>query len=90
MVNELAQVFETEYDKTTFTLAIPKCFNDLHSKDAHFELSVSSTIQPLYLEYKHNVVTRSIAAIFVNPPKTRMDYTEEATRKFIAKGKNTR
>ena len=67
MVIEVAKIYDTYYNKESFTLAIPDCFNDMQSKDANFEMSVSNTTQPLYLEYEYDVVTNTLALIFVNP-----------------------
>ena len=45
MVNEIAHIFCTRYDKTTLILVIPDVFDDLQSKDANFEMVVSNTLQ---------------------------------------------
>ena len=44
MVTEIARIFFTRYDKSKFILSIPDCFEDLQSKDANFEMSVSNTL----------------------------------------------
>ena len=44
MVTEIAHIFFTRYDKAKFVLVIPVCFEDLQSKDANFEMSISNTL----------------------------------------------
>ena len=44
MVNEIADIMTTRYDKKFFVLEIPHNFNHLFSGDAVFETAVSSTI----------------------------------------------
>jgi len=44
----------------------PQCFTYLESDDAKFEISRHIQLQSLRLIYSHNVVTKSIAVIFVN------------------------
>ena len=44
MVNEIAHRFNNGYDKKTLILSIPGILDDLDSKDANFEMSVSNTL----------------------------------------------
>ena len=44
MVAEISDIFLNRYDRSTFELKIPDCFNDLYSVDANFELSASNTL----------------------------------------------
>ena len=67
MMNEIAEIFNTEYSRVDFVIAIPGCFDGLQSTDANFETSLSNTLQPLRLKYEHNIVTDKIGVIFVNP-----------------------
>ena len=54
------------YNKETFTVDFPSCFDGLKGDDANFEMVASNTIQPLRLPYSFNVVTKSEAVIFLN------------------------
>ena len=44
MVTEIAKIFDVKYNKKTYTLSIPICFEDIQSKDANFEMSISNTL----------------------------------------------
>ena len=67
MMNEIALIFNTQYDKVNFTLTIPVVFEGLQSTDANFETSFSNSLQPLKLKYEFNIVTNKTAVILVNP-----------------------
>ena len=54
------------YNRVTFSVQFPQCFDDLKGRDANFEMVASNTLQPLKLVYNYNVVTRKVARIFVN------------------------
>ena len=65
MIKDVATTFK-RYDRTTMSLQIPQCLEQLKGSDASFEMVVSNTLQPLRLIHTHNVVTRSIAVILVH------------------------
>ena len=54
------------FDRTTLGLHIPSAFEQLKGKDANFEMVTSNLLQPLRLFFSYNIVTNSIAHIFVN------------------------
>ena len=66
MVKEICKLLRTRYERSTLTIRIPECFDHLKGEDANFEMVTSNTIQTTYLCYVHNIVTESIAYIFVN------------------------
>ena len=66
MVNEIADAFNTRFSTEDLTLQIPSVFENLTSQDAKLEMSISNTVQPLKLFYEHQVVSDSIAYVFVN------------------------
>ena len=66
MIQDLSNVLKSQYDRTTFSIEFPDCFNDLLGNDASFEMALSNTLQPLRLIYEHNVVTDSIGVIFIH------------------------
>ena len=66
MVNEIVDAMNTRFSTETLTLEIPDVFENLSSRDAKFEMAISNSIQPLKLFYDHQVVTDSIAFVFVN------------------------
>ena len=67
MMEEVAERMENRFDKNSFTLSIPKMFDDMIGVDADFEMISSQTLQHLKLVYEHNLVTKTIAIIFVCP-----------------------
>ena len=58
------------YDKENLTLKLPEAFDHLsHVSDQEklkFEMVKSNTLQPTKLVFEHNIVTQTIAYIFVN------------------------
>ena len=65
MVKDIADAFNTRFSTEDLTLLIPDVFENLISKDAKFEMAISNTVQPLKLFYDHQVITDSVAYIFV-------------------------
>ena len=65
MMQEIKDTLIQSYDKNTFHLSIPQCFDALYGVDAKFEMSASNTLQQLKLVYNHNIITRAIAMVFV-------------------------
>ena len=61
-------------------LELPDAFEHLKGKDAKFEMSISNTLQPLNLFYGHNVVTDSIAYVFVNTESKGLPYKNAVGR----------
>ena len=66
MVQEVIEVLEHRFDPNTLLLQIPTAFDYLKGQDADFEMVTSNTIQPLRIEYRDNIVTESVAVVFVN------------------------
>ena len=60
---------------------IPSCFEHLKGEDANFEMVTSNSIQPLNLVYHHNLVTWSIAYIFVNTDCNGFNYVLADTKR---------
>ena len=56
MIKDVANILLKRYERTTFSVQIPECFEDLKGKDANFEVVTSGTLQPLRLIYSHNIV----------------------------------
>ena len=66
MVQDIVKSFETNLNRDNLSVQIPDVFERLKGKDVKFEMVSSNTCQPLNLFYNHNIVTDSIAFIFVN------------------------
>ena len=45
---------------------MPQAFDHLKGEDASFEMVTSNTIQPVRLCYRQNIITHSVAMIFVS------------------------
>ena len=65
MVDDITDTLVHRFDRSSLTLKIPGAFEHLKGKDANFEMVTSNTLQPLSINYHHNIVTNSIAYIFV-------------------------
>ena len=66
MVDELTRSFITSLNRNNFTCNFPDLLiDDLIKKDSKFEMSKSTTLQTLKLQYNHNIVSGSTAIIFV-------------------------
>ena len=66
MVYEIADAINTRYSTEDLTLEIPSVFDNLSSQDAKLEMSISNTVQPLKLFREHQLVSKSVAYVFVN------------------------
>ena len=66
MIKNVADILDSDYDRTTQAVEFPECFDNIKSDDANFEMATSNTLLPMRLIRQHNVVTHSIAAIFCN------------------------
>ena len=66
MIMDVVQVMDKDYDHRYFSIQLIDCFDDLVGRDANFEIVASQTLQPVKLHFSHNVVTESIAVIFLN------------------------
>lgn len=66
LIYELSYTFENNYDKNTLTLKIPDVLTHMSNKDAKTELLTSNTLQTLNLILSHNIITDTIAYIFIN------------------------
>ena len=74
MVSEIVDAINTRFSTEDLTLLVPDIFENLTSQDAKFEMAISNTVQPLKLFYQHQVVTDSIAYVFVNTESKGLAY----------------
>ena len=65
---------EHRYDKDKLGLQLPEAFDNLKGKKLDFEMVKSNSLQPINLIFESNIVTRSIAYIFVNSECNGLDY----------------
>ena len=63
-----------DFDKKTFSVLFPYCFDDLKGADANFEMVSSNTMQPVRLIYSYNIASTKIAHIFVHTNLKNMSY----------------
>ena len=80
MVKEIVDTLTSRFDKDTLKLEIPQAFSYIKGSDAKMEMSVSNTLQPLTLLYDHNLVTDSIAFVFVNTNCRGLPYSNAKER----------
>lgn len=66
MIKDVVEILKKRYSKTDFFVQFPDCFSDIIGQDVNFEMVASNTLQPVNFLYCHNIVTHSIAAIFVS------------------------
>ena len=66
MIHDVVQIMLARYDKETFALYFMECFDALKGSDVSFEMIASNTLQPFMMFYQHNIVTYSIAYIFLH------------------------
>ena len=66
MVADITNTLENRFDRNTLSLKIPAAFEHLKGNDANFEMVTSNTLQPLNLHFHHNIITKSLAYIFVS------------------------
>ena len=66
MVADITSTLENRFHRNTLSLKIPAAFEHLKGNDANFEMVTSNTLQPLNLHFHHNIVTKSLAYIFVS------------------------
>ena len=66
MISEICYAFENYYDKNNLTIKLPHTLSQMVNQDASIELVASNTLQPMNMILSHNIVTQSIAYIFVN------------------------
>ena len=59
MMHEINATLIRSYDKNTFQLQIPECFDALYSVDANFEMSASNTLQPLKIVYNYYIISNA-------------------------------
>ena len=74
MVSEICHTFENGYDKNNLTLKLPDIFSQMVNKDADIELVTSNTLQPMNMILSHNIMTDSVAYIFVNTECKGIEY----------------
>ena len=61
-------------------MPLPASFHFLKSEDANIEMIINSKIQPVNLHYQHNLITDSIAFIFVNTECNGLPYRNAEER----------
>ena len=44
MVRDICKILETRYERSTLTIQVPACFEQLKGEDAKFEMVTSNTI----------------------------------------------
>ena len=66
MVKDVVDILLVRYNRRTFAVQFPNCFDDLKGNDANFEMVASNTLQPILLEYSYNKTVKEIALIIVN------------------------
>ena len=66
MITNITDTLKNKFDRDTLSIQLPQAFDHLKGEDTSFEMVTSNTIQPVRLCYKHNIVTHSIAMVFVN------------------------
>ena len=72
-----------DFDRRTFSVMFPDCFDDIKGSDANFEMVASNTLQPVRLIYKNNIASAKIAVIFVNTKIKTANYREAKSRAVI-------
>ena len=66
MIDEVASILHSRYEKENLSIDIPAAFEQLLGEDAEFEMVLSNEIKHLRLFYHDNFVTHAKAVIFVN------------------------
>ena len=66
MIKDLADILSLFYDRGTFTVVFPACFEDLMGTDANFEMVQSNTLVPMKFIHKANKIKEAWGAIFVH------------------------
>ena len=66
MVRNYTDVLLDNFSRITFTIDFPYCFDQLQGDACNFEFNKSCDLQPARFHYLYNVVTHSIAEIFVH------------------------
>ena len=80
MVKEIEDTLSNRFDKDTLKLEMPQALENLKGNDSKVEVVMSNTIQPINLFYAHNIVTESIAYIFVNTESKGLQYKNAVQR----------
>ena len=75
IVQEVANILINSFEKTSFVLQVPDCFDDLNVRNEYYKIVSPRKLQPLRLIYSYNVVTSSVAAIFVHTKANDLAYT---------------
>ena len=81
MIEEVSSIVLNRYEKRNFGLSVPRCFDDIKSVDANFEITQSNRLQPLILFYEHNIVTEKVCVIFVHTNVKGLVYIDSQTAK---------
>ena len=84
MIEDFENMLTNDFSKETLSIEIPKALNHLKAKDVKFETVKSKTLQPLSMIYSHNIVTRTIAYIFINTESRGLIYKNAKERGNMA------
>ena len=66
MIGDVVRIFKNNFENDSLSIVFPRILDDLKGQDANFEMIQSNTLQQIKLIYNDNIVTHSIAAIFVH------------------------
>ena len=66
MINDIVETLAEKYDRDTLSVVFPDALNDLIDKTESLEMISSRNLQQIKLIYTHNIVTHSVATIFVH------------------------
>ena len=66
MIKDVKEALDTRFDKRNLCCNVPQVFEHLKGKDSNFEMNSSNTMQNLQLQYRHNIVAKKRAVIFVS------------------------
>ena len=84
MVKEITSIMSNRYNKETLTLQLPLAFDRLvyisDQEKLKFEMVKSNTLQPTKLIFEDNIVTDTIAYIFVNSKCQSLEYKHSTER----------
>ena len=66
LFDELVQVLAHKYDRDTLSITFPTFVKDLQNCHPELQMISSNRLQKIKLIYSHNIVTKSLATIFVH------------------------
>ena len=74
MVKDLVKTLISRLDKETLSVTFPKVLNQMLGSHTSFEISVTDSIKPLQMFYKHNIATHKFGLIIVN---TKVEFNDK-------------